>query len=137
MKQFPADPDAVKVDVPGWARPIVEGIAEEIVAGLRSSPVRIVGDLDLLTPKAKAGHDPVMPEPAAITGDITARIATGALAASGVLSWDTLAVGKTELPPIFPAAATTSDLERVLAARAKASLTRRWRKATSVVRRSR
>jgi hypothetical protein len=136
MKQFPADPDAVKVDVPGWARPIVEGIAEEIVDGLRRSPVRIVGDLSLLTPKAREGHDPVMPEPPQITGDITARIATGALAASGVLSWDTLAVGRTELPPLLPAAAATRDLERVLAGRARASLRRRWRAATSVVRRS-
>ena len=92
--------------MPAWARPIVEGIAEEIVDGLRSSPVRIVGDLSLLTPKAREGHDPVMPEPPQITGEITARIATGALAASGVLSWDTLAVGATELPPLLPAAAS-------------------------------
>ena len=137
LKQFPADPAAAKVDVPAWARPIVEGIAEEIVDGLRSSPVRIVGDLSLLTPKAREGHDPVMPEPPQITGEITARIATGALAASGVLSWDTLAVGRTELAAArcrpLPA---TRDLERVLAGRARASVRRRWRKATSVVRRS-
>ena len=55
---------------------------------------------------------------------------------SGVLSWDTLAVGATELPPLLPPAATTRDLERVLAGRARASVRRRWRKATSVVRRS-
>jgi hypothetical protein len=127
----------VKVDVPGWARPIVEGVAEEIVAGLRSSPVRVVGNLDLLTPKARGGDDPVMPEPPQITGEISARIATGALAASGVLSWDTLGVGKTELAPLLPAAAATSDLERALAARARQSARRRWRKATAVVRRKR
>ncbi|WBB62949.1 hypothetical protein O7599_10625 [Streptomyces sp. WMMC500] len=56
--------DAGRITTPAWARRAAAEVGAEMVAGIRKSGVRVVGDLDALVPAADSPGDPD-PDPAA------------------------------------------------------------------------
>ena len=98
MKRRRPPDDERRVVLPPWSEDRIGEIAAEIVAGIRASGVRVLGDLDQLTPPSKrtgtvAPADDASPAvveppvvdapPAAIPPEIAASMAMGILVASG------------------------------------------------------
>src|SRR6185503_7240938 len=82
MKRRVPPPDEAPVALPGWAYPDVMRIQRDVVAGIRTSGIAIVGDLELLaaTPPAPAGD----PESVvAIPPEVVGAMGMGLLAATG------------------------------------------------------
>lgn len=73
--------DEPRIELPAWSIERIETIAREMMAAIRASGVRVVGDLDALTAaRAGTGTDgPVIVSPPA-----AARVAMGVLIASGL-----------------------------------------------------
>ena len=71
----------VPIRLPAWVADRVEAAATEIVAGIRASGVRVIGDLDLLTPAGTGSGG--SPHPVAATPAIAATMSMGLLAAAG------------------------------------------------------
>ena len=84
LKRREPGTDDVPIRVPAWVAGRVEAAADEIVAGIRASGVRVVGDLDLLTPVGGAGGgagDSTSPVPASPA--IAAAMSMGLLYVAG------------------------------------------------------
>lgn len=77
--------DEAPVRVPAWAAPRVAAITDEIVAGIRSSGVRVIGDLAVLQRPAET----LAPDPEATSGtpEVAGSLAMALLAAGGALPW--------------------------------------------------
>ena len=114
--------DEVPVRLPGWAAPKVASIADEIVAGLRATGVRVIGDLDILRRPAETLSEDV--EATSGAPDVAGSLAMALLAAGGALPW----------PPGGDGAAN-ERLQRVSSRRLAATLASRLgRSATTAVR---
>jgi hypothetical protein len=89
MKQRAPSDDEARVTLPPWAAPAIESIQRDIVAGIRRSGVRVVGDLDRLTRPAgaRAAARKAAPEPHAAEVPVppaaAAAMAMGVLVAAG------------------------------------------------------
>ena len=85
MKARPPDPGELRIETPQWALDRAGEIEREIVAGIRASGVRVVGDLDALTvvPTSPLAGDrlPEIEVPAAVAGSM----AMGALLSGGAV----------------------------------------------------
>ena len=85
MKARPPDPGELRIETPQWALDRAGEIEREIVAGIRASGVRVVGDLDVLTvvPTSPLAGDrlPEIEVPAAVAGSM----AMGALLSGGAV----------------------------------------------------
>ena len=77
--------DEAPVRLPAWAAPQVATIAEEIVAGIKASGVRVLGDLDILSRPAET----LTTDDHATSGapDVAGSLAMALLAAGGALPW--------------------------------------------------
>ena len=92
LKRREPGADEVPIRLPAWAADRVEAAAAEIVAGIRASGVRVIGDLDLLTP-AGVGSD-------GSTGAVPASPAIAATMSMGLL----YAAGAARRGPAAPTA---------------------------------
>jgi hypothetical protein len=120
MKLRIPGPDEPRIETPQWALDRAAEIAGEIVAGIRASGVRVIGDLERLreVPRGYAGDTP---PPVRIPPEISASMAMGVLAASGVRRRP----GRTWIEPIETARFSTRALAKVVAGRAVRSVARR------------
>jgi hypothetical protein len=77
--------DEAPVRLPAWAAPQVATIADEIVAGIKASGVRVLGDLDILRRPAET----MTTDGQATSGapDVGGTLAMALLAAGGALPW--------------------------------------------------
>lgn len=75
-------PDEPRIELPAWSIGRIEEIAHEMMAAIRASGVRVVGDLDNLT-SAKAGAG-AGEGPVTVTPAVAARAAMGVLVSSGL-----------------------------------------------------
>lgn len=114
--------DEPPVRLPAWAVPQVASIADEIVAGIAATRVRVLGDLDILTRPGDTlatGADATSGAP-----DIAGSLAMALLAAGGTLPW-----------PPGPHGAPKERLDRVSTRRLAVTLARRFgRSATTSLR---
>jgi hypothetical protein len=88
MKTRIPPPDEQRVRLPGWAREMVGHLSREMVANLKGTGVRVLGDLDTLAPAPGpdgAVHDPESagPEAVCITPEIAAAMAVGMAVVAG------------------------------------------------------
>lgn len=114
--------DEAPVRLPAWAAPQVASIADEIVAGIGASGVRVLGDLDILRRPAET----LTTDGRATWGapDVAGSLAMALLAAGGALPWPPGADG-----------APNGRLHRVSSRRLAATLAHRFeRKATTALR---
>ena len=114
--------DEAPVRLPAWAAPQVASIADDIVAGLRSSGVAVVGDLEILRRPAET----LTEDRAATSGgpDVAGSLAMALLAAGGALPW-----------PPGSDGAPDERLQRVSSRRLAATLAKRLRRSgTTAVR---
>lgn len=84
MKARPPKPEEPKVRTPQWALDRVAPLAREIVDGLASSGVRIVGDLERLASKERSDLEGDRNPEVGIPPDIAARMAVGMLVVQGM-----------------------------------------------------
>jgi hypothetical protein len=82
MRTRTPEADEGRIELPAWSREPIQNLAREMMAAIRASGVRIIGDLDLLTEvpvgtEANAGTVSVSP-------DVAASAAMGVLIASGL-----------------------------------------------------
>ncbi len=83
MKQRQPAPDEPRIETPQWALDRATEIAREIVAGIRASGVRVVGDLDSLAlPQVSRLEGDALPD-VLVPPEIAARMAMGILVATG------------------------------------------------------
>jgi hypothetical protein len=76
-------PDEPRIETPQWALDRATEIAAEIVAGIRASGVRVVGDLDsLAVPQVSRLEGDALPD-VLVPPEIAARLAMGILVATG------------------------------------------------------
>ena len=82
MQQRTPHPDEPKIELPDWSVGPIREIATEMVANIRTTGVRVVGDLDdmLYIPKPRVGPAP----PVTVSPDVAASAAIGVLIASGL-----------------------------------------------------
>jgi hypothetical protein len=113
-------PDEPRIEAQQWALDRAAEIAGEIVAGIRASGVRVIGDLERLR-EVPRGYDGDAPPPVRIPPAIAASMAMGVLAASGVKQRP----GRTWIEPIETARFSTRSLAKVVAGRAVGSVVRR------------
>ena len=78
MKQREPKPTEARITAPQWALDRAGAVAEEMVAGIRASGVRVIGDLDLLT-TVPAGWEHGHRPPVRVSPEIAARAAMGVL----------------------------------------------------------
>lgn len=88
MKTRVPPPDEQRVRLPGWAREMVADVSQEMVANLKGSGVRVLGDLDVLVrapPRdgALPDEDAAEPEEVCITPEIVAEMAVGMAVVAG------------------------------------------------------
>ena len=79
MKGRVPGPDELRIDTPQWALDAAGDVAREVVAGIRASGVRVIGDLDSLTvvPTSRLAGD-ALPD-VTIPPEVAASMAMGAL----------------------------------------------------------
>jgi hypothetical protein len=82
MKRREPRPDEPKVEMPAWALDHVDRISREIVAALRASGVRVLGDLDLLTERVPARPDDA-PAEVQVPPEVAASMTMGVLISTG------------------------------------------------------
>ncbi|HUG29253.1 MAG TPA: hypothetical protein VMQ65_01895 [Candidatus Limnocylindria bacterium] len=90
MKERVPPPDEPRVRLPAWARDQVGDISREIVANLKESAIRVIGDLDTLSPvvsgaaaHAASKRSRAADEEACITPEIAALMAVGMAVVAG------------------------------------------------------
>ena len=85
MKRRRPPADERRVELPAWSVDRIGEIETEVVAGIRASGVRVIGDLEQLLrpPKAAPTTDTADGAPMAIPPEIAASMAMGVLVASG------------------------------------------------------
>ena len=114
LKRLEPGADDVPIRLPAWAAERVEAAAAEIVAGIRASGVRVVGDLDLLTPVGGGAGDSTGPVPASPA--IAAAMSMGLLYVAGAArrlpaasDGGPVAAEAAETPPEAATGATVAD----------------------------
>jgi len=123
MKQRRPAPDEPRIETPQWALDRATEIAGEIVAGIRASGVRVVGDLDSLAlPQVSRLEGDALPD-VLVPPEIAARMAMGILVASGVAR-EAAAGGPRYAEPLELARVRTRQLVGLLGRRAGARLRR-------------
>ena len=82
MRVRTPEPDEARIELPAWSREPIATLAREMMAAIRASGVRIIGDLDLLTtvPRRCCGGA----APVAVSPAVAASAAMGVLVASGL-----------------------------------------------------
>ena len=75
------DPSEPKLELPAWSVEPIQNLAREMMASIRGTGARIVGDLDVLTVVPRGRAEPV---PAGVTPEVAASAAMGVLIASGL-----------------------------------------------------
>lgn len=82
MQQRDPAPDEPRLELPAWSVGPIASLAREMIAAIRASGVRVVGDLDLLTavPEGQASAT----GPVAVSPAVAASAAIGVLVASGL-----------------------------------------------------
>jgi hypothetical protein len=84
QRRVPAK-DEAPVRLPAWAAPQVASVADEVVAGIRATGVRVIGDLDVLRRPAdilSTDEDATFGGP-----DVAGSLAMALFAAGGALPW--------------------------------------------------
>lgn len=115
LKRRTPGADEPKIETPAWALDRANEVAREIVAGIRASGVRVIGDLEsLVAPASKGTATDADAAPAAISdatwAEVGAEAAVGILLASGLArgaesrsgsdaTWPDGQVGKAKAPP--------------------------------------
>jgi hypothetical protein len=82
MQERTPEPDEPKIELPEWSVEPLRAISTEIVANIRASGVRVVGNLDdmLFVPKPRVGPAPEVK----VSPEIAASAAMGILVAAGL-----------------------------------------------------
>jgi hypothetical protein len=82
MQQRTPHPDEPKIELPDWSVEPIREIATEMMANIRATGVRVVGDLDdmLYIPSPRVGPAPAV----TVSPDVAASAALGVLIASGL-----------------------------------------------------
>jgi hypothetical protein len=83
MKRRRPPADERRVELPAWSTERIDAIAAKMVAEIRASGVRVLGDLDQLARPAKGVPATAEGEPMTIPPEIAASMAMGILVASG------------------------------------------------------
>ncbi|WP_370618024.1 hypothetical protein [Mumia sp. Pv 4-285] len=85
LKSVPPQPGAARVVLPRWAVARLHDVSQDVVAGIRASGVRVVGDLDSLVVGAPGSAGPEnTARSAEIPADVAARAVAGAIEAAVV-----------------------------------------------------
>jgi hypothetical protein len=120
MKRRAPEPGEARIETPQWALDSALAIADEVIAGVAASGVRVLGDLEALRDAPPGLDGTTLPE-VRIPPAISAALAMGVLEASGVARRP----GGAWLEPVEAARISTSGLARVILGRAVSAVTRR------------
>jgi hypothetical protein len=121
-KRRPPDPEAPRVRLPSWAAAEARDLAEESIAAIRASGVRIIGDLDLLMPRLPDRDDEQQPD-LRTDPSTSAAIALGMAYGTGLkLGSNQPSSGMRELPFV-----PTRNLIAIILRRARLGLRLAWR----------
>jgi hypothetical protein len=82
MQTRKPEPGEARIELPGWSREPIATLAREMMAAIRASGVRVIGDLDLMA-EVPAGGKPES-EAVVVSPAVAASAAMGVLVASGL-----------------------------------------------------
>jgi hypothetical protein len=89
MRMRPPDPDEAKLELPAWSVEPISNLAREMLAAVRATGARIVGDLDALaevkTSRTTEGDAANVGASAHVSPEVAASAAMGVLVASGLV----------------------------------------------------
>ncbi|MCI0384184.1 hypothetical protein [Streptomyces sp. CNQ085] len=84
MQDYRPSPGEPRIITPGWAQREAAEVAEEMVADIRKSGVRVIGDLATLTPEPDTGAESAVPETVPLDAAVAAVL--GGIAAGPALA---------------------------------------------------
>jgi hypothetical protein len=111
LKRREPGTDEIPIRLPPWAAERVEAAAAEIVAGIRASGARVIGDLDLLTPSGVGSGGSPGPVPASPA--IAATMSMGLLTVAGVARHGPASLAGSATAGSVSGAAPASEAERL------------------------
>ena len=128
MKLRPAPADADPVILPRWAADRTLDVAETVVAGIRASGVRVVGDLDLLRAEPDRVLEAESPDHVATSPEIAAEMALGVALAAGAVPPEEVLIDDDAHPsleePVELGMLTSREIAGVLQRRSRRSASR-------------